>query len=329
MIPVEIELHNFLAYRSPPPLLLEGIHVACLAGPNGAGKSSLLDALTWALWKKARAKGSDDLLVHQGQSEMRVAVTFDQEGRRYRVQRQHRAGKRAASVLELQTWDEDVAGWRSLSEAGIRETQLKIDGLLRLDYETFVNSAFLVQGHADEFTTKTPSERKQVLGKILGLERWEIYEQRARDRINDTRGAIQRVEGWLAEVEAELARRAEYQEELAAAENAAEEARLTLEGAEAQWTSLEQTRSELVGLQRSIDDLTRRITTAEREDAEAESERLAALALADESAWGRPGRTCSGNRNCWPKCRPRPRRPPRSSGRCERTPPPCAASTRR
>jgi len=286
MIPVEIELHNFLAYRSPPPLRLEGIHVACLAGPNGAGKSSLLDALTWALWKKARAKGSDDLLVHQGQSEMRVAVTFDQEGRRYRVQRQHRAGKRAASVLELQTWDEQAAGWRSLSEAGIRETQLKIDGLLRLDYETFVNSAFLVQGRADEFTTKTPSERKQVLGKILGLERWEIYEQRARDRINDTRGAIQRVEGWLAEVEAELTRRAEYQEELAAAENAAEEARLTLEGAEAQWTSLEQTRSELVGLQRSIDDLTRRITTAEREDAEAESERLAALALADERALG-------------------------------------------
>src|SRR3989304_4401499 len=94
MIPVEIELHNFLAYRSPPPLLLEGIHVACLAGPNGAGKSSLLDALTWALWKKARAKGPDDLLVHQGQSEMRVVVTFDQEGRRYRVQRQPGGGER-------------------------------------------------------------------------------------------------------------------------------------------------------------------------------------------------------------------------------------------
>src|SRR3970282_3046627 len=96
------------------------------------GKPSVLDALTWALWKKARAKGSDDLLVHQGQSEMRVAVTFDQEGRRYRVQRQHRTGKRAASVLELQAWDEDAAGWRSLSEAGIRETQGKIDGLARV-----------------------------------------------------------------------------------------------------------------------------------------------------------------------------------------------------
>jgi exonuclease SbcC len=284
MIPVEIELQNFLAYRSPPPLRLEGIHVACLAGPNGAGKSSLLDALTWALWGKARAKGSDDLLIHQGQTEMRVAVTFDQEGRRYRVLRQHKGGKRAASVLELQTWEAEAGGWRSLSGAGKRETQLKIDGLLRLDYDTFVNSAFLVQGRADEFTNKTPSERKQVLGKILGLERWEVYEQRARDRINDTRGAIQRVEGWLAEVETELARREERQAELGAAEAAAEEARLTLEGAEAQWTSLEQTRSELVGLQRSIDDLTRRITSAEREDAEAEAERQAALALADESA---------------------------------------------
>src|SRR3989304_105626 len=115
------------------------IRKPCCATARFRRRWALPDALAWALWKKARAKGSDDLLVHQGQSEMRVAVTFDQEGRRYRVQRQHRAGKRAASVLELQTWDEDVAGWRSLSEAGVRETQLKIDGLLRLEYQDFVN----------------------------------------------------------------------------------------------------------------------------------------------------------------------------------------------
>jgi len=64
MIPVEIELENFLAYRRPAPLRLEGIHVACLAGPNGAGKSSLLDAITWALWGRSRAP-NDDALIHQ------------------------------------------------------------------------------------------------------------------------------------------------------------------------------------------------------------------------------------------------------------------------
>jgi exonuclease SbcC len=96
MIPVEIELENFLAYRRPPPLRLEGIHVACLAGPNGSGKSSLLDAITWAIWGRSRA-ANDDALIHQGQTEMRVVLTFDQEGRRYRVRRQRKAGKRGAT----------------------------------------------------------------------------------------------------------------------------------------------------------------------------------------------------------------------------------------
>ena len=283
MIPVEIELENFLAYRRPPPLLFEGIHVACLAGANGSGKSSLLDALTWALWGRSRA-ANDDALIHSGETEMRGVLTFDQDDRRYRVRRQRKAGKRGATLLELQAWEAEAGSWRSLSEAGIRETQRRIDGLLHLEYDTFINSALLVQGRADEFTTKRPAERKQILGKILGLERWEVYEQRARDRLGDTRGAIQRLEGWLAEVEAELARRGEREREMAAAAAAAAEAAAVLEGAESQWASLEQARSELVGLQRRIDDLTRRITAAERDDAEAEAERQAALAHADQPA---------------------------------------------
>ena len=71
MIPLRLQLTNFLAYRSPDPLRFDGIHLACLTGPNGAGKSSLLDAITWALWGQARAK-RDDELVHMGQSDMLV-----------------------------------------------------------------------------------------------------------------------------------------------------------------------------------------------------------------------------------------------------------------
>ena len=41
--------------------------------------------------------------------------------------------------------------------------------VLKLSYETFVNSAFLLQGRADSFTIKTPGERKRILAEILGL----------------------------------------------------------------------------------------------------------------------------------------------------------------
>ncbi|MBZ0185922.1 MAG: hypothetical protein K8F91_06670, partial [Candidatus Obscuribacterales bacterium] len=63
----------------------------------------------------------------------------------------------------------ELGHWRSLTSTTMRETQQAISDLLRMDYDTFVNSAYLKQGRADEFTTRPPSERKQVLSEILGL----------------------------------------------------------------------------------------------------------------------------------------------------------------
>ena len=59
-----------------------------------------------------------------------------------------------------------------------------------MDYDTFINSAFLLQGRADEFTNKTPAERKAVLASILGLEAYERFPNsgaRADDRKKDCR----------------------------------------------------------------------------------------------------------------------------------------------
>ena len=95
MIPLKLELHNFMPYRDPAPLDFAGIHVACLSGDNGAGKSALLDAITWALWGKARAR-RDDELVHQQEplQEMWVIFTFELGGNVYRVMRARKPGAR-------------------------------------------------------------------------------------------------------------------------------------------------------------------------------------------------------------------------------------------
>ncbi len=40
MIPVRLQVRNFLSYRdNVPPLDFAGIHVACLSGANGHGKA--------------------------------------------------------------------------------------------------------------------------------------------------------------------------------------------------------------------------------------------------------------------------------------------------
>lgn len=284
MIPLRLELANFLPYRDPAPLDFSGLHVACISGENGAGKSSLLDAMTWALWGKARSNSPDEL-IHQGATEMRVAFTFALGGETYQVIRQRKRGKNGQSLLELQAQSD--GRWRGLSEHSIRDTQEKINSLLRLDYDTFINSACLVQGRADEFTLKTPAERKKVLSDILGLEQWEVYEERAKQRAAKAAEAIAAFDRQIADLDAELARRAEYESDLAAAQAVALELGERVRAAEREWHDLEKARQMLVGLQRQIDDLNRNLARTEKDLRDVGADLSAAQAKADAVAFAR------------------------------------------
>ena len=51
-----------------------------------------------------------------------------------------------------------------------------------MDYETFINASFFLQGKADQFTQQRPGDRKRILSSILGLEVWERYSERAAER---------------------------------------------------------------------------------------------------------------------------------------------------
>jgi exonuclease SbcC len=250
-----------MCYRQAA-LDLAGIRIACLAGENGAGKSALLDAITWALWGRSRAK-RDDELIHLGEDEMAVEFTFDLREQTYRVLRQRKAGKRGSTLLDFQV--RDVGRWRSIAESGVRATQEKIERVLRLDYETFVNSAFLRQGRADEFTVKTPAERKRVLGEILGLDRWTVYEEQAKERLRTIQAEAEVIDLRLREIDVELARRPEYEAELQAAQVAVTELSAAFRDAQAAYGQIETARAELGHVEARATELAARIAQAERE----------------------------------------------------------------
>lgn len=278
MIPLKLELQNFLPYKEPDALDFSGLHVACLAGDNGAGKSSLLDAITWALWGRARAR-TDEELIYQGATEMRVALTFGLQGQVYQVIRQKRAGKGKGSSLELQL--QENGKWKGQSEATILQTQKKIIGLLKLDFDTFVNSAFIQQGKADEFTRKTPAQRKEVLADILGLDQWGVYEERAKKRIAGLREEIVTLDGEIAGYDRELNRRAEYEAALATATAKLADVQGKLLAAESQWAEVEKARDALNALRKQMADLDKRIVSGDKELAEIDSELRAAQSKGD------------------------------------------------
>jgi DNA repair protein SbcC/Rad50 len=179
MIPKHLKISGFLSYFEPVELDFTGFGLACITGSNGSGKSSLLDAITWSLFGQARRR--DDALIHDlvdANSTVKAAeVTFDfyYEDSQYRVKRSKARGKTAQ--LEFYIMNSEGV-WRGISEHSLRETETAIQNVLRLDYETFINASFFLQGKADYFTQKRPSERKKILSSILGLEIWEIYRER-------------------------------------------------------------------------------------------------------------------------------------------------------
>ena len=203
MIPLHLRISGFLSYRDPIDLDFNSFNLACISGHNGAGKSSLLDAMTWVLFGEARGKSSDVINLNQDVKAAEVSLSFAYEGNTFRVTRTLPRGK--STVLEFQILDRENNGnWKPLTEKTTKDTQARIEQTLRLDYDTFINASFFLQGKADEFTQRKPSERKAVLSTVLGLEIWNTYKERTAEKRKLIEAEVQEIDGRVAEIDSEL-----------------------------------------------------------------------------------------------------------------------------
>ncbi|NJP17599.1 MAG: exonuclease subunit SbcC [Hydrococcus sp. CRU_1_1] len=198
MIPLQLTLKNFLSYREAT-LDFRGLHTACICGANGAGKSSLLEAITWVVWGQSRA-ASDDDIIHAGAEYVRVDFQFISNDRIYRIIRSRNRGR--TGNLEFQI--ENGGDFRSVSAKNLRATQEQIVEYLKLDYDTFINSAYLRQGRADEFMLRRPNERKQILADLLKLNRYEQLAEKAKDLSKQFKGQGEQLEASLDPIEQQL-----------------------------------------------------------------------------------------------------------------------------
>ncbi|HVK02285.1 MAG TPA: SMC family ATPase [Armatimonadaceae bacterium] len=244
MIPARLQLKNFMSYgEGVPPLDLSGVRLACLSGDNGNGKTALLDAMTWALFGKTRAKSEEDV-IRLGSSECAVLFDFFVGDVKYRVHRQR--GRKGGAVWELQVWQED-GSLRSLTGTNRSETQEQIRNLLRMDYDTFLSTAYLAQGRADEFTRATPGKRKDVLAEILDLSRYDRLEFLAKERMKEATDRETDADRELRSIDAELEREDYYAAQLEGAQQ-----RLAKIGADAEGMAKE--RETLFGQVQNLDE---------------------------------------------------------------------------
>jgi DNA repair protein SbcC/Rad50 len=189
MIPRKIQIKNFLSYGDDLQTVdFSTYRLICLSGKNGHGKSALLDAMTWALWGQARKSSgnakADEGLLRLGQDTMVVIFDFELNNVLYRIRREyvHTYGK-PYTGLEFGILETANDIFKPLTDKTIRTTQQQIDNTIKLTFDSFINSAFLRQGQSNEFSKKSPKERKDILATILGLNEYDTLRKLAMEKI--------------------------------------------------------------------------------------------------------------------------------------------------
>jgi exonuclease SbcC len=184
--PLILSLRNVRTFADLDLKLPQGC--SAIVGPNGAGKSSLLSALDVALFAD---RGELASLLTKGEEHLEISLTFEHGGELYRVRRQYDGRGRGKSLLDFERASRLVNGWDFVTDGGWEPltlesagaTQTLISQTLGLTRSTFRASAFLCQGHDDNypsFVDAGATRRKEILGDVIGLGVWDALRDRAK-----------------------------------------------------------------------------------------------------------------------------------------------------
>jgi DNA repair protein SbcC/Rad50 len=203
VIPVRVELTNFLSHRRPDgtPVVFDfdGAKLWSVSGDNGAGKSAIFDGITWTLYGVHRGGRQDSQrLISHSADGAKAAFVFEVEGRRYRVERSLR--RRGAMRRQAFSWDADA--WEEVpdtsGEAGFGSWR---DELISLSYAAFTHSVLLLQEGSDSLIRSGARDRFEVLAQLVDLTSYQRLEQRAQTYSSELVGRRRRLDEELEGLE--------------------------------------------------------------------------------------------------------------------------------
>jgi exonuclease SbcC len=194
MQPVSLVLENFFSHRSSEidfkdfsSALLLGSTDGDYSKSNGSGKSAIFESILWCLFNKSRASMMDDV-IHWGENKCSVTFDFIHESKTYRVKRT-RLRSTSTSTVDFFALDEQ-GKWVSLSGSTSGDTNDKICSTIKLDYKTFVNSAYFRQNDISEFATSEASRKKEILKSIVDISKWDSYEKDSKKKLKEAQNDL-------------------------------------------------------------------------------------------------------------------------------------------
>jgi DNA repair protein SbcC/Rad50 len=190
VIPQRVKLKGFLCYKEEQEIDFGGSATLwMLSGLNGSGKSSIFDAVTYALFGHHRGGAQQAAeLINKDSDGTTVEFEFLLDGQLYRAKRTLKRDTKGGAKGTQQMFRHNAGGNGHGGWVAIEGTSQKrgfddwVAENIGLNYETFTSSVLLLQGKAEKLLDSRPEGRREVLARIVDLERYETLHKKADDQ---------------------------------------------------------------------------------------------------------------------------------------------------
>ena len=162
MILKSIRLKNFRKFKDCLIEFPDG--VTGIVGLNGAGKSTMVEAVAWTLYGPVAARTSTDQIKREGAAPSdpcRVELEFIFDEDTYHIVREMSGKNLSASGSAI------VNG--KLAANGAEVLSKYIQKKLGMDWKSFYTSIFAKQKELNTLSSMNPSERRQLILRMLGI----------------------------------------------------------------------------------------------------------------------------------------------------------------
>lgn len=198
MIAKALKLKNFWSHKNTEITFDKDFYVILgrILGEsksNGSGKSSIPRSICFALYGDASDEINNNEAIYNDEDKMSVEFTFELNNNAYVITRKLKRGGSPKITISI-NGGEHV-------KYKLKEGQEFINKLLGADFNIFKNTSYFKQGDLDSFSKLTPAQAKEVVIKLLQLDSYNVYEEKAKDKVNEVKVGIADIETKLGKLD--------------------------------------------------------------------------------------------------------------------------------
>jgi exonuclease SbcC len=187
MILKSISLKNFRKFKDAFIEFPDG--VTGVVGLNGVGKSTLFEAFAWVLYGSVATRTGADQIKREGAASSdpcRVEIEFIFDDDTYRVVREM-SGKNLSASGIVTLNGKIVANGAELVSKFIQRK-------LGMDWKSFFTSIFAKQKELNTLSSMNPSERRQLILRMLGINAVDDIISKIRGDIKEKKAVVEKLE---------------------------------------------------------------------------------------------------------------------------------------